>query len=236
MIGFTQIRIRLNLFRVNNGLLIEGNNVHVFKYVDAAPLEIVCATTMSLKIVQELIGATTPESGTAREKRPRLIEYFLSLGGATTSENDGDVSIFYMQNKIREVHDLEIVYTDNNGDDKTFRANFYTADQTINGNSGEASTYDINLEGSGDYEESTLPDPVVSGTSVKSDSYTVASGKIQDNEWIGLSAANIIEVCREGSEQLSLGLPYSFNSITGEITPDAATTIDGQRMFVIWTY
>lgn len=79
-------------------------------------------------------------------------------------------------------------------------------------------------------------DPTVSGVNVTSQSYTVASGKIQDNDWIGLSSSNIIEVCREGTEQLSQNLPYTFNSVTGEITPDPATTIDGQKMFVIWTF
>ena len=81
-----------------------------------------------------------------------------------------------------------------------------------------------------------VDDTEVIGTLVKSDSYTVAGGVIQDDEWIGLGDSNIIEVCREGTEQLSMNLPYSFNSGTGTITPDAATTIDGQKMFVIWTY
>src|SRR5688572_12993979 len=221
---------------MNAGLYIQGNNVHVFKYVDAAPFEIVCATTMSLRIVQEMIGATTPDSGHFKEKRPRLIEYFLALSGAMTSTNDGDVSIFYIQNQIREAHDLEIIYTDNNGNDRSFRGDFYVEEQVMNGNAGEAATYDLNMVGTGEYTESELVDPEITGDSVTSASYTVAGGVVQDNDWIGLSAANIIEVCREGTEQLSMGLPYSFNGGTGTITPDAGTTMDGQRLFVIWTY
>ncbi len=221
---------------MTNSLLIPGDNVHVFKYIDAAPYEIVCNATMELIKEMELIGATTPESGTSPEVRPRLERTFVSVTGASTSTNDGDVSIFYMSDNIREAHDLLIVFTDNAGTERTFRQDFFIERLLINGNSGEASQYDIKLIGTGPYTESEIIDPVASGGSVKSDSYTVASGKIQDSEWIGLSAANIIEVCREGSEQLSLGLAYTFNSLTGEITPDPATTIDGQRMFVIWTY
>lgn len=222
---------------MNTGLLIEGNNVHVFKYVDAAPLEIVCATTMTLNISQELIGATTPESETTRERRPRLIDYKLSLSGASTSDNDGNVSIFYMLNNIREAHDLNVVFTDNNGNDRSFRANFYIENNDLTGNAGEASQYDLSLLGSGGYTLTELEEPVVTeGDNITSDSYVVAGGVIQDDDWIGLTSDNIIEVCREGSEQLSLGLPFSFNVTTGEITPDPGTTIDGQRMFVIWKF
>lgn len=222
---------------MDSGLFIEGNNVHVFKYIDAAPFEIVCAVGMTLTIKQELIGATTPESGNVREKRPRLQEYSLNLTGATTSDNDSNISIFYLLNNIREAHDLNIVFTDNNGNDRSFRADFIIESNDLTGNAGEASQYDLRLEGGGDYVLSTLTVPPVSeGSNITSDSYTVSGGLIQDNDWIGLTSDNIIEVCREGSEQLSLGLAFTFNGTTGEITPDPSTTIDGQRMFVIWTY
>lgn len=221
---------------MTNGLLIQGDNVHVYKYIDAAPFEIVCAESMELLKEVELIGATTPESEDSPEIRPRLVRTSLSLTGASTSDNDGDISIFYLSENIREPHDLLIVFTDNNGNDRTFRQDFYIETLSINGNTGESSGYDLKLKGSGTYTESELEEPTLSGDSVTSDSYTVAGGVIQDNDWIGLDSANIIEVCREGSEQLSLGLAFSFNGATGEITPDPDTTIDGQRMFVIWTF
>lgn len=222
---------------MNTGLLIEGNNVHVYKYIDAAPFEIVCATTMELIREMELIGATTPESEQVKEVRPRLETVLLNLGGASTSTNDANVSIFYMAQNIREVHDLLIVFTDNNGAERTWRQDFFIERLMQNGNAGEASQYDINFRGTGPYEEAELDDPVLEeGDNVTSRSYTVSGGVIQDNDWIGLTITNIIEVCREGSEQLSLGLPFAFNGTTGEITPDPPTTIDGQRMFVIWKY
>lgn len=223
---------------MNNNYLIEGNNVHVYKYEGVTLLgEIVCATTMELIKELELIGATTPDSDQVRERRPRLLDTSLNLSGASTSTNDGNVSIFYMSQNIRESHDLLIVFTDNGGTQRTFRQNFYIESMILNGNAGEAAQYDLALKGSGSYVESELDDPdVVEGDNITSRSYTVAGGKIQDNDWIGLVLGNIIEVCREGSEQLSLGLPYSFNGTTGEITPDPGTTIDGQRMFVIWKY
>lgn len=220
---------------MTNGLLIQGNNVHVFKYIDITPYEIVCNATMELVREMELIGATTPESEQVSEVRPRLEKVQLNLSGASTSTNDGDVSIFYLSQNIRQSHDLLIVWTDNNGTERTWRQDFYIETLLQNGNANEAAQYDISFRGSGPYAESSLSDPTpVEGQNIWSDSYTVSGGKIQDNRWIGLVSGNIIEVCREGSEQLSLGLAFGFNGTTGEITPDANTTIDGQRMFVIW--
>ena len=223
---------------MNNGLLIQGKNVHVFKYIDSEMFEIVCGTDVVFELQKELIGATTPDSGKFKEVRPRLKEFFVSISGATTSENDSNVSVFYLlgEDVVDDVQDLEIVYTDNNGNDVSIRGNFFIETLSIAGPAESQSTYDIRLRSWGDYTSTALVDPELAGSSVTSDSYTVAGGVIQDNDWIGLTSDNIKLVCREGSEQLSLGLPYSFNSGTGTITPDAGTTIDGQRMYVLWTF
>ena len=223
---------------MRNGLLIPGLNVHVFKYIDAQMFEIVCGTDVVFELQKELIGATTPDSGKFKEVRPRLKEFFVNISGASTSENDGDVSVFYLlhEDQVDDVQDLEIVYTNNEGSDVSIRGNFFIETLSINGPADGSCTYDIRLRSWGDYTSTALVDPELSGSSVTSDSYTVAGGVIQDNAWIGLTSDNIKLVCREGSEQLSLGLPYSFNSGTGTITPDAGTTIDGQRMYVLWTY
>lgn len=222
---------------MTNSLLITGDNVHVFKYIGITPFEIVCATGMELLKEMELIGATTPESGTHRELRPRLESTSLTLTGASTSTNDGDVSVFYMAENIREAHDLLIVYTDNAGSEVTFRQDFYIERLGLNGNSGQSSQYDILLRGTGPYTETELSDPVSEGTgeNITSDTFTIASGVVQDNSLIGVT---IIEVCREGTEltSMSLAVPYTYTSGTGTITPDPDTTIDGQKLFVIWRY
>jgi predicted secreted protein len=223
---------------MRNGLLIQGKNVHVFKYIEAQMFEIVCGTDVVFELQKELIGATTPDSGKFKEVRPRLKEFFVNISGASTSENDGDVSVFYLlhEDQVDDVQDLEIVYTNNEGNDVSIRGNFFIETLSIAGPAEGNSTYDIRLRSWGDYTSTALVDPTLAGSSVTSDSYTVAGGVIQDNDWIGLTSDNIKLVCREGSEQLSIGLPYSFNSGTGTITPDAGTTIDGQRMYVLWTY
>ncbi len=223
---------------MTNGLLIQGKNVHVFKYIDTTPYEIVCGTDVIVEINQELIGATTPDSGKFREIRPRMIEMAMTISGVTTSTNDGDLAYFHFLDisVLTDVHDLEVVYTDNNGSDVTMRANFYIETTNINGPAGGSSAYEIRLRSWGEYATTILVDPPAGAQSVDSDSYTIAGGVIQDNDWIGLVDANIELVCREGTEQLSMNLPYTFDGVTGTITPDPATTIDGQRMYVLWTF
>src|SRR6187455_2445914 len=112
---------------MTNGLLIQGKNVHVFKYVESSPLEIVCGTDVVFELQKELIGATTPDSGKFKEVRPRLKEFFVNISGASTSENDGDVSVFYLlhEDQVDDVQDLEIVYTNNEGNDVSIRGNFF---------------------------------------------------------------------------------------------------------------
>ena len=222
----------------NSGYYIQGKNVHVFKHIDTSMYEIVCGTDVVVEITQELIGATTPDSGRFREVRPRMIEMAMTISGVTTSTNDGDLSYFHFLevDNLVDAQDLEVVYTDNNGTDTAIRGNFYIETTSINGPAGESSSYEIRLRSWGEYSVTILVDPTDTGDSIDSDSYTIAGGVIQDNDWIGLTSANIILVCREGSEQLSIGLPYTFDGVTGTITPDAGTTMDGQRMYVLWTF
>src|SRR6478736_9172232 len=136
---------------MNNGLLIQGNNVHVFKYIDAAPFEIVCGTNIVLEFIQELIGATTPESGRYLEKRARMRSLNATISGATTSTNDGNLSIFHFLNEdvFGEAQDLEVVYTDNDGNDRSVRGDFIIERIPITGKAGASSTYDMNLQSTG---------------------------------------------------------------------------------------
>ena len=222
----------------NSGLYVQGKNVHVFKYIGVVPFEIVCGTDVVYERTKELIGATTPDSGKNKEIRPRLKEATITISGITTSDNDGDLSIFHFMDETveDEPQDLEIVFTDNNINKTSLWGIFYIENLNISGPADASSPYEIVLRSSGEITTSTLVDPTVTGESVKSDTYTVASGIVSDSEWIGLSATNIIGVWREGTELTSMGLSYSVNFTTGEITPDASTTFDGQRIFVIWTY
>jgi predicted secreted protein len=223
---------------MRNGLLIQGKNVHVFKYIDAAPFEIVCGTDVLFELQKELIGATTPDSGKFKEVRPRLKEFFVTISGASTSENDSDISVFYMleEDVVDDVQDIEIVYTNNEGNDVSIRGSFFIETLSIGGPAEGSSTYEIRLRSWGEYTSTTLADPEVLGINVTSDSFTIVSSVVQNNDWIGLTSANIIEVCREGTEQLSMNLTWTFDGTTGTITPDPDTTIDGQILFVVWTY
>lgn len=224
---------------MTNGLFIQGDNVRIYKYIDAALFEIVCAENITYERSRELIGATTPDSGKDTEVRPRMRSHFVTVTGATTSENDGNLSIFhFMDEDVEdEAQDLEIIFTDNNGDEVSLRGDFYIENIKHDSPAGDSATFEIKFRGGGGgVTLSELADPTITGETVASDSYVIAGGVVQDDDWIGLADANIIEVCREGTELTSMGLSWSLNSGTGTITPDPGTTMDGQKLFVIWTY
>ena len=132
---------------MRNGLLIQGDNVHVYKFIDVVPFEIVCAIDCVYEETKELIGSTTPDSGKWFEVRPRLRSSSLSLTGATTSDNDGDISIFHFfdEDVTDEAQDLQIVLTDNDGSERTIRGFFYVEKITLSNPTGENATYDILL-------------------------------------------------------------------------------------------
>src|SRR5688572_19218496 len=174
-------------------LFIQGDNVRIYKYIDAAPFEIVCAENIIYERQREMIGATTPDSGKHSEVRPRLQSHFITVTGATTSDNDGNLSIFhFMDDTVEdEVQDLEIIFTDNDGNEVSLRGNFYIESVKHDSPAGDSATFEIKFRGgSGGVTVGDLVDPEVTGESATSDSYTIAGGVVQDNDWIGLSDAN----------------------------------------------
>jgi hypothetical protein len=216
--------------------LIEGRNVHVYKYEGIDPFEIVCAKDCLLEIEQELIGATTPESGSFKEIRPRLKSWRLAVSGATTSDNDGNISIFYFIEKIAEAHDMMIAFTDNEGNIRTIRGDCFVEIIPISGPADGFSEFDLELRGSAGFSMSSLTPPEVGGQNVTSGTFTVSGGYIQFNIPYPLSLSNIIGAWQEGTNMESASISYAYNASLGRLTPDPLSSIDGQKIFVIWTY
>jgi hypothetical protein len=200
-----------------------------------------CAQSMRLTVNTDIKETSTPVTGRNRTfSSVGLREWTITLGGVLILRDESVVKNYALETISDDImdngYDITITYTDDDGYIVVFTGSVLVPQTDIFKDNGSLSKFNIEFKGTGEYTVEPVDDTEVIGTLVKSDSYTVAGGVIQDNEWIGLGTSNIIEVCREGTEQLSMNLPYSFNSGTGTITPDADTTIDGQKMFVIWTY
>lgn len=219
---------------MNYDLLIDGKDVHAFLYIDAVPFEVVCATDCTWEVEQELIGATTPDSGQYYEVRKRLKRFTMTLTGATTSDNDDNVSVFEFldDDSTSEPLDMSIVYTDRGGGQVTVRANWYLERCSISSPADASSQFELLLRGTGAYTQSALTPPVSGSVeNITSDTFTQAAGVISDAR---LNGVDIVGVWQEGSNMESLGIPYTH--VGQVVTPDAAFSFDGQRYFIIWTF
>lgn len=214
---------------------IQGSNVHVYAKIGDEYFEIVCGTDVLYEKTQELIGATTIDSGTWAEVRPRIKRWRCTILGATTTENDSNISAFYLNqdSQFSSVVDLKITFEGDDASLVIITGNAYIERTSFNGPVEGMSQYEINLIGSGGATETVIDDPASAGENVGSITLVVTGGAVQDNVLIG---AGIIGVWVEGSNLESTGISYVHNSGTGTITPDSNFTIDGQRLFVIYTY
>lgn len=214
--------------------IVHGEDVSVLQLIDGNWLEIGCATDCTFEFINELINKTSRNSPGFREKKVRISDIRGSVNGVIKTTNDGDVlSIFWFlsQGVNRIEGTFKFLFTDEDGNDTELTLTAIVESIQLRGPVEGHAEFDLNLEGTGGHEMDSLDVPGSSADNVDSDTFTIAGGLIQDNRLIG---ATIIGVWREGTELTSMGVTYVHNSVTGEITPDAATTIDGQKLFVIW--
>lgn len=200
-----------------------------------------CAQTMRLSVDTEIKETSTPTTGRNRTfSAVGLREWSVSLGGVLILRDQSVVKNYALEtisdDAMDNGYDITITFTDDEGFINVFTGSVLVPHTDILKESGSLAKFNIEFKGNGEYTILPVDDTEVIGTLVASDSYVVSGGKITDARWDGLSASNIKEVCREGTEQLSMGLPYTFDEPTTSITPDPGTTMDGQRVFVLWTY
>jgi len=220
---------------------VQGKNV-ILRAVKSADYRIfMCAQSLRLTVNTDVKETSTPVTGRYRTFSPvGLTDWSVTLSGILFLRDQSTIRNFAMETITEAVrdngYDITITFTDDEGYANVFTGSVLIPSTEFTKEAGSLAKWTIEMKGNGEYTQTVLIDPVVSATNVTSNSYTVSGGKITDAAWDGLATGNIIEVCREGSEQLSLGLPFTFDEPTTSITPDPATTIDGQRMFVIWKY
>lgn len=214
--------------------IVHGKDVVVLQLINSDWFEIGCATDCSFSFVNEIINKTSINSAGFREKKVRISDVKGSVSGIIKTSNNNDVlSIFWFlsQGVNRIEGTFKFLFTDEDGGDKSLTMTAIVQAIDLRGPVDSHAEFDLNLEGTGGYEIDSLDAPGTSTDNVDSDSFTISGGLIQDNRLIG---ATIIGVWREGTELTSMSLTYSHNTVTGQITPDASTTIDGQKLFVIW--
>jgi predicted secreted protein len=208
---------------------------------------VLCAVDMTYSCRQEVLLATSADSGNWRYKKLRnLSEWNVSISGLTKVDNtDGQVSFFYLlQQNIRGSEQIiQIMFEDSNGNIQVLEGTVLIPELTINANVGSFADATISFEGTGSVEitepvsdvESDVCEELLSDTWILGDGETAINGVGQNG--LSFAGKEILEVDREGLQfDYSNGAPgnrqYAYNGT------DISFEIEGnefnETIFVLW--
>lgn len=143
---------------------IFGNNVIVSLLVDAVYYPVFCGTDMELRVKQDVVLATSANTGIARKKKLRgLYEWTVTVSGLSKIDNsDGQISFFYLlQESVRGTEqDIKVEFEDEDGNDQEITGTVIIPDLGINGPATDFSTADVTFEGSEEFEMNPVSPPV----------------------------------------------------------------------------
>jgi hypothetical protein len=220
--------------------------------VSGVAYPVLCATDVTLRWNQEVIGATTLTSGKNKEKRVRLFEWSVSVSGLTKISNaDGQIDFFYItQEAVRgSIQQVEILYEDAEGNGKVISGNVIIPSGELSASAADFCNASIEFQGTGALDISDPePAPGVVEHEILSDWWQTSNGNdFIDGASSGMtdgtpytlqSTDEILEVDVEGTQ---------FDEVNGspgnrEYQTDLAnnkikfnTTFDGsQRVFVLF--
>lgn len=220
---------------------IRGKNIVCSMLVDSEYYPIFCAKTAEFNVNQDEIETTSVNSGSSREYVPGMMNATLSMTGVTTLDNSNSrVSVLYlMQQSIRrQVRDLIITLTDDNGDDIviSFQAIITATGFTRDVASYSQSSVTFRVTGDINFDTVILPP---SPETVYSDYYSITAG-ISTLTVTDLIGVDILMVARTGSIHNEItgtptGREFAFNGTTGTITFDSSIPFEsGEDVYVEW--
>jgi hypothetical protein len=143
---------------------IHGNDVILYLLVDAVYYPILCATDMNFSVKQDVVLATSANTGIARKKKLRgLYEWTVTTSGLTkVNNNDGQISFFYiLQESVRGTEqEIKIEFDDEDGNEQVITGTVIIPDLSISAPTSDFSSADITFEGSGEFEMNPIEPPV----------------------------------------------------------------------------
>lgn len=206
---------------------------------------IFCAKSGELVLDQDEIEVTHINSGSFKDFLPGLNSGTFTATGITSLDNtSGQVSIGYlMQQAIRrQVHQLETMMTDDNGNVLIFGYNAFITNTTLSKQTGTYSQSSASFRITGGMTfSSVIPPPVVVTCEVQTPLYlTLADGDttVSDPLLIGANV-EILLLAREGTEYTEVvsspgNRQFSFDNTTGVITFQSAGNPGGEGIDILY--
>jgi hypothetical protein len=228
---------------------IHGQDILLSIKIDADFYPVLCAVDMTFQCSQEVLLATSVDTGVWRRKRLRnLSEWSVSLSGLTKIDNtDGQVSFFYLlQQNIRGAEQvIQIMFTDADLNTQVLEGTVLIPDLSINGNVSSFGDVNITFEGTGEVIIQEAVSDVVSGVceDLISDTWILAEGATgvsglgqQGRSFAGME---ILEVDREGLQHdfasgAAGNREYSYNGTTISFDITNPGLPGGETVFVMW--
>lgn len=220
---------------------IHGNNVLVSIQIDAEFIPVLCGIDMTFTCSQEIVLATTIDSGKWRKKKLRgLSDWNVSVSGLTKIDNtDGQVSFFWLlQENVRGTEQvIQMMFEDEDGNVQVLEGNVLIPDLSFNGNVNSFADVNVTFEGSGGF---TIEQPVSDVVSDVCDDWTSDTFDLAEGETSltgAFAGKEIIEVDREGIQfDYTSGTPgnreYSYSGVNINFEIEGAS--GGEKVFVIW--
>lgn len=226
---------------------IHGKDVLVSLKIDTEFYPVLCATDMSFNCTQEVVLATSADTGKWRKKRLRgLSEWNVTVNGVSKIGNsDGQVSFFYLlQENIRgSEQTIQIMFEDSDGNTQVLEGVVIIPSLSITGNVSSFADVSVLFEGAGLVEIQEPVSEVISDLceDLDSDTFILSEGETEINglgqEGKSFEGKEILEVDREGLQHnYTDGSPgnmeFAYNGT--DISFENAGNPGGEKVFVLW--
>lgn len=227
---------------------VHGKDILLSIKIDTTFYPVLCAIDMTFQCSQEVLLATSVDTGIWRRKRLRnLSEWSVSVSGLTKIDNiDGQVSFFYLlQQNIRGAEQIiQIMFTDYDLNTQVLEGMVLIPELSINGNVSSFSDVSITFEGTGEVTIQQAVSGVVSGVceDLTSDTWLVTAGQTSisgvGQQGRSFAGKEILEVDREGLQHdYTSGTPgnrqYGYNGTLISFDPTNPFNA-GETIFVLW--
>jgi hypothetical protein len=233
------------------GTYIQGKNFVLKKKFIDTYYKVACGKSVAFDFANDIILKTDVNAGLFKKKRVRISDFSASFNGLIKSDNTVDyVSGFhFLEEGVRRAQsDYQCVFTDDAGN--IIFINFKAVIESVNiaGTVGNYTEYDVALQGTEGFSQTTTPFPAATDYEIISDWWpTVADQDYVDvggvdSGRLGLRMAAddiILEVDREGFQHDEAAVPagrqYKFDTGTLHLEFDAALPFNGsETVFVLW--
>ncbi len=158
--------------------VVRGEDVILSIAIDSVYYPVLCASSISFTMEQEMIEKTGPNSPSFREYTARLSTWSASITGLTPINNGSNISWFYLlQDSVRRaVQPLKFTFSDEDGNTKTITGNALMKNNDFTASVSSLMQGQIDFQGTGDISMDAI-DPPAGSYDILADRWATVNGQ-----------------------------------------------------------